>query len=236
MEEAMQSVYEDSRYRNKGDVFLNRTEAGHKLATRLEPDYGELPDGIVLAIPSGGVPIGIVLSRMLDLEFDLVIVRKIQIPGNTEAGFGALASGGKVFFNRELMTSLQLTQDQIDEQINKVREELRLRNTLFRQDQPFPDLKGKTVIITDDGLASGFTMIAAIDAVRQNGAEKVVVAVPTGPMSSIRRVKPHADAVYCLNIKDVRYFAVADAYLHWRDLTREEVIEMMQEKDKKSVV
>ena len=224
----MDKVVEDSALRNQSGVFKDRREAGEHVAGMLKPEFKGLEQGLVLAIPSGGVPIGLVLSKHLRLDFDLIIARKLQIPRNTEAGFGAMALGGEPFFNRELLAALQLTQDEIQEQTEKVRTELTVRNALFRNDWPFPDVQGKTVIIADDGLASGYTMLASIDALKKYKAARIVVAVPTAPRSSISRIEPHADAVFCANIKDVRSFAVADAYQNWRDLSREEVMDMLR--------
>ena len=223
----MSTVHEDRTLRNKSGIFQDRIDAGNHLAGMLEKDYKGHSQGMVLAIPSGGVPIGLALSSSLQMDFDLIIVRKVQIPGNTEAGFGAIALGGEVFCNQELLAALRLSQEQIDEQVDKVKTELTLRNALFRNDRPLPELKGKTVIIADDGLASGYTILAAIDAVRKQGAARVIVAVPTAPSSSISRVEPQADAIYCANIKDVRSFAVAEAYRNWWDLTRKEVMELL---------
>mgnify|MGYP006283041259 CR=1 FL=1 len=225
----METVIEESALRNKSGIFKDRNEAGRHLVGMLKPDFQELPGALVLAIPSGGVPVGLVLSKYLRLDFDLIIARKLQIPGNTEAGFGAIAWGGEPFYNESLLAALRLTQTEIDEQLNKVRTELELRNALFRNEAPFPEVTDKTVILADDGLASGYTMIAAIDAIKKQNPAQVVVAVPTAPRSSVSRVEPHADRIYCPNIKDVRSFAVADAYRAWRDLSREEVIEMLYE-------
>ncbi len=224
----MDKVVEDSALRNQSGVFKDRREAGEHVAGMLEPEFKELEQGLVLAIPSGGVPIGLALSKHLRLDFDLIIARKLQIPGNTEAGFGAMALGGEPFFNRELLAALQLTQDEIQEQTEKVRTELTVRNALFRNDRPVPDAHGKSVLIADDGLASGYTMLASIDALKKQKAARIVVAVPTAPRSSISRIEPHADAVFCANIKDVRSFAVADAYQKWRDLSREEILDMLR--------
>lgn len=223
----MSTVHEDRTLRNKSGLFQDRVDAGKHLAGMLEKDYKGHPQGMVLAIPSGGISIGLALSDSLQMDFDLIIVRKVQIPGNPEAGFGALALGGEVLFNPELLAALRLSQDQIDEQVEKVKNELALRNTLFRNGGPLPELKGKTAIIADDGLASGYTMLAAIAAAKKQGAAKVIVAVPTAPSSSISRIEPHADAIYCANIKDIRHFAVAEAYRNWWDLSREEVMELL---------
>ncbi|MGM0540613.1 MAG: phosphoribosyltransferase [Thermodesulfobacteriota bacterium] len=225
----MSAMYADSSLEDKKYVFRDRFEAGRLLGEFMASDYEAQPKSIVLAIPAGGVPVGIELSKRLRLSFDCLIVRKIQIPGNTEAGFGALASGGQVFLNRELINSLGLSQEQINTQTRKVEQELAARERLFRKNKPQLDLSGLRVIVTDDGLASGFTMLAAIDAARRKGAQEVVVAVPTAPLHSIRQVEQKADVVYSLHVQQSGPFAVANAYQHWHDLSREEVVHLLDE-------
>ncbi len=223
------TLHELEQNRDKSHLFEDRSHAGRILAKMLAPYYGQSAEALVLAIPSGGVPIGVVLSRELELRFDLIIVRKLQIPGNTEAGFGALSLEGRVFLNEELLSRLQLERRQIQDQIAIVRKELEARNAMFRQSRPLPDVDGKTVILADDGLASGYTMIAAAATVREHGAQKVVVAVPTAPLSTIRKVAPMVDEIYSAHVQSYGPFAVASAYIRWRDLDREEVLSQIRE-------
>ncbi|MFO7761773.1 MAG: phosphoribosyltransferase family protein [Desulfobia sp.] len=224
----MTEIHEDVRLRNRHSIFRDRFEAGRSLGEFMASEYEGLDSSVVLAIPAGGVPVGIEVSRRLKLPFDCLIVRKIQIPGNTEAGFGAVASGGETMLNRDLVHRLGLRQEEIDAQIDKVQRELEVRERLFRNNRPLPDFSGQTVILTDDGLASGFTMLAAMETVRNRGGRKVVVAVPTAPLSSVRRVEHAADAVISLHIQEAGPFAVANAYQHWHDLTREDVARLLQ--------
>ncbi len=224
----MTPVQEDVRLRDHQAIFRDRFEAGRSLGEFMAAEYEGLERSLVLAIPSGGVPVGIELSRKLKLPFDCLIVRKIQIPGNTEAGFGALASSGQPLLNQDLVRQLGLKQDQIEAQIDSVRQELSIREQLFRGRRPLPDLSGMTVILTDDGLASGFTMLAAIETVQSRGARSVVVAVPTAPLSSVRRVEQAVEMLISLHIQERGPFAVANAYQRWYDLTRDEVIEILQ--------
>lgn len=220
-------LHEIKQYRNKHQLFADRHEAGRILAEMLAPEYAGIDNGIVLAIPSGGVPIGIEIARRLLLALDLAIVRKLQIPGNTEAGFGAMSLDGRQFLNEDMLLHLRLSDAQIDKQAAVVREELEQRNRLFRENRPLPDLTGKTVILTDDGLASGYTMLAAADSARRQGPAEVVVAVPTALLDSIEKISPYADHVYCANILDYWPFAVANAYRHWHDLSRQEVLTLL---------
>jgi predicted phosphoribosyltransferase len=190
--------------------------------------YAGRQNGLVLAIPAGGVPVGLQVSRHLGLPFDLIIARKIQVPGNTEMGFGALSLEGEVFLNKDLLHALQLNEEEIQAKVAEVAEELKGRNSAFRGNRVFPDVAGKTVILTDDGLASGYTMLAASSALRKRQAAEIVVAVPTAPLSSVRTVEKLADVIYVINLQESGPFAVANAYERWRDLTHQEVVAMLE--------
>lgn len=179
-----------------------------------------------MAIPAGGVPVGLAVARALGCAFDMVIVRKLKIPENPEAGFGAMTLGGTVFLNEPLLQHLNLHPDQIQRESDRVAAELEERNRRFRDSRPLPNLEGRRTIIVDDGLASGYTMQAAVYLMKKNRAREVVVAVPTAPEGTVARIQPGVDQLYCLNIREGGHFAVADAYLNWRDLSAAEVIEM----------
>ena len=222
----MAVIKEDNEQRNKLGVYRDRTAAGAYLAEALG-EYRDR-DAVVLAIPSGGIPLGIAISSYLGIPFDMLIVRKINIPGNTEAGFGAVTLGGDVILNEPMVASLGLSKDEIEELAGQVMEELKSRDQIFRQGRPLPDLKGRTVIIVDDGLASGFTMLAAVRMVRRQEPAKVVVAVPTASIDTVRRVAQEVDEIVCPNLRTGPYFAVADAYQNWYDLTKEEVMEILR--------
>lgn len=219
-------IYEKEELRDKNYVFEDRIEAGKMLGEMLEPEYREAHDAIVLAIPAGGVPVGLQVSRKLKLPFDLIIVRKIPIPHNPEAGCGAVTLEGGVFLNEELVSRLKLGPSQIEHHILLIRKELEERNALFRGGKPFPDLSAKTAILVDDGLASGYTMMASVHSAKNKGAKKIVLAIPTAPLRTIEKIGSMVDEIYCLNIRDKIFFAVADAYKHWYDLSREEVLEL----------
>jgi putative phosphoribosyl transferase len=221
-------LHEIKIFRNKHEVFADRHDAGLILAEMLAPQYAGIDNGILLAIPSGGVPLGIEIARRLLIPHDLMLVRKLQVPGNTEAGFGAMGLDGKLFLNEDMLRHLRLTDEQIEKQAAIVREELAQRNTFFRENRALPDLQGRTVILTDDGLASGYTMLAAASAVREHGAARTVVAVPTGLLDSLEKIAPLVDEIFCANVVDYWPFAVANAYRHWYDLSRQEVVELLR--------
>jgi predicted phosphoribosyltransferase len=220
------SIVEDPSLRNRTWVYQDREEAGAYLAGFLEEHRGK--EAIVLAIPSGGVPVGLAVSTNLDLPFDLLIARKIPIPGNPEAGFGALSLEGELVLNPFLVGTLSLSADEIEELARPVREELERRNSLFRQGRPWPEMKGREAIIVDDGLASGYTMMAAVRNVWKREPEKIVVAVPTASASTVKLLSTEVEVIVCPNIRSGYSFAVADAYRRWRDLTEVEVMSMLQ--------
>jgi putative phosphoribosyl transferase len=216
-------IHEIEKFRDQRYLFNDRFEAGEILAKMLESEYAHIEEGMVLAVPAGGVPVGIRVRDILGLSFDLIIVRKLKIPGNPEAGFGAMTLDGKTFFNESLLAGLHLRDSQIEAEKTRVRSELENRNALFRRGRPFPDLAGKRVILVDDGLASGFTMLAAVHMVKKAGARETVVAVPTAPLRTIEHISAEADKIFCPNIRTAFRFAVAEAYRHWYDLDEKEV-------------
>ena len=168
------------------------------------------------------------IAEALGLPLDLVIVRKVQIPYNPEAGFGAVGPQGEVSLNEDLVSRLGLTRKEIEQQIQKTREIINVRNERFREGLPFPDLRDRVVILVDDGLASGFTMLSAVRFIRDHGPEKIIVAVPTAPERTIDLILPHVDELVCLNIRSGLMFAVAEAYENWYDLDDNEVISILK--------
>lgn len=219
-------LIEDENLRDKIHVFRNRSDAGNLLAQRLS-DY-KSSDAIILAIPAGGVPVANEIAKSLELKMDLLIVRKVQIPGNTEAGFGAVGPDGEVVFNKGLMTQLRLTQREIEQQVEKTKKVLEARNLTYRGGRPFPDVEKKVVIVVDDGLASGYTMYEAVRFLKKKGAQKIVIAVPTAPERTIQMLLPNVDEIYCLNVRKSLTFAVADAYRAWYDVSDEEVLSLLK--------
>jgi len=220
-------LHEVKELRNRQYVFKDRNHAGKVLKSMLEPAYANKKNGIVLAIPSGGVPVAREVRDGLHWPMDLVIVRKLQIPGNPEAGFGAMTRDGAVFLNESLLANLKLSAAQIGEQKRKVRDELEKRNDLFRQGRAFPELEGKTVILIDDGLASGYTMMASVHDVKRRKASGTIVAVPTAPLSSIGRIEAMVEEIYCANVRESVFFSVAGAYEDWYDLDQQEVMKLI---------
>ena len=220
----MARLIDEFNLRGREFVFKDRLDAGKRLGEKLQQVLGKILDGWVLAIPAGGVPVAYMVSKILGLPLDVAVVRKIQIPWNTEAGFGALAWDGTLNLNHEILAGLGLTKKQVDESIAKTRKILEVRMEKLRGRKPFPNLEGKTVILVDDGLATGYTMLTAVEAVAKHQPEKIVVAIPTGSMDAVELLvdNPNISLIVCLNIRGGPIFAVADAYQQWYDLTDEE--------------
>jgi len=207
--------------------FENRYDAGRQLAAQL----GEYKDRsvVVLAIPNGGVPVGLEVSLALDTDFDLVISRKIPLPLNPEAGCGAVADDGTVILNDEVVERFGLSPHQINYQINQVRAEIRKRSLLYRQDKLPAVISKKTVIITDDGLASGYTMMAAVESVRHRQPKEVIVAIPATSKDALERLERVADRVITLAVGTMVKFFIADFYRYWYDLGDSEAIQCLRE-------
>ncbi len=222
----MHTFIEDKSFRNKLYVFKDRKEAGKFLSLRLV-GYKDT-DALVLGIPSGGVPVAAEIAKSLALPLDLFIVRKVQIPYDTEAGFGAVSPDNNVLLNEKLLNMLNLTEEEVEQQIQITREILKKRNELFREGLPFPTVKNKVTIIVDDGLASGYTMLSAISFIKRLEPQKIVVAVPTGLEKTVDLVLSQVDELVCLNVRSGFIFAVADAYENWYDLDDDEVISILQ--------
>jgi predicted phosphoribosyltransferase len=221
----MQRLIEDASLRDRLYVFKDRKEAGTLLAQQLL-EYKET-DSIVFALPSGGVPVATEIVKALGLPLDLIIVRKVQIPYNPEAGFGAVSPDKKVLLNEHLLRSLSLSEKDVERQIQKTRDIIKKRDSLFRKGVPFPSIKDRVAIIVDDGLASGYTMLSAIDFVKRHEPQKIVVAVPTGSKGTVEIILPEVDELVCLNIRSGYTFAVANAYENWYDLADDEVISLL---------
>ncbi len=208
-------------------IFDNRQDAGRQLATKLM-EYSD-HSVVVLAIPNGGVPVGIEVASALRADLDVIICRKIPIPLNPEAGFGAIVDDGTVILNEELVRSLRLTRPEIEEEAAKVRAEIKRRNLLYQGERPLARVGGRTVIIVDDGLASGITMLAAVESVRRRHAKEIVAAAPCASESAIEQLKQRADKVVTCAIGSGSNFAVADYYRYWCDISDEEIVRYLNQ-------
>lgn len=201
-------------------LFMDREDAGRKLS---EAYSGPSSDLVVLGIPRGGVPVGFHLAGELDGELDVIVVRKLPIPSNPEAGFGAIAPDGSLVLNDDMLRGLRLSQRDIDEISSRVLREVKRRERAYRGDRPFPELEGRNVVLTDDGLATGYTMIAAVKMARAHGPASVSAAVPVSPSGTARRVQPLVDHFHCLHVSNRYPFAVASFYRDFHDMSDDEV-------------
>jgi putative phosphoribosyl transferase len=213
--------------REQTHVFQDRTHAGEVLTRMLMDDDKQA--GIILAVPAGGVPVGVVMAEKTGLDFDVAVVSKITLPWNTEAGYGAVAFDGTVKLNKDLVRRVNLTDEQVKIGIEKTKAKVARRVKKLRGRQPFPDLGNRCAILVDDGLASGFTMRVAITALRSAGAGRIVVAVPTGHRQSAEIIAQEVESLYCANIRGGFSYAVASAYQHWSDVTEEDVVNILQQ-------
>ena len=221
----MGKLLEEPTLRNRVQVFLDRAHAGRLLAERLQAYRGQSVR--LFAIPAGGVPVAAEIARTLTVPLDLVIVRKIQLPYTTEAGFGALNPAGEAIFNEALLQHIHLSAKDIAAQKEKTAAVIRRREERLRGGRPYPKLAGAPAIVVDDGLASGYTMRAALLFLKHLGAGKTIAAVPTGSEHTVRDLLPEVDELLCLNVRGGWSFAVADAYENWYDLDEEEVLTIM---------
>ena len=207
--------------------FDDRQDAGRNLSAALSERYAGV-NGIALAIPRGGVPVASEVAMALKIPLDVVVPRKIPIPWNPEAGFGAVTADGTLLLNELLVAQLGLTKAQIKQLAAQVQEELRRRLTVYRGNRPLPNVKGKIAFLIDDGLASGFTMLTAVRSVRRGEPGEIVVAVPVSPRRSVDLVESEVDDLACLIVQEKAPFAVASFYRSFPDLSDEQVIAYLQ--------
>jgi len=213
-------VIELPELRDRLHVFRDREHAGEVLAGMLT-DYRD-SNALVLAIPAGGVPVAATMAEVLGLPLDVCVVSKILLPWTTEAGFGAIAYDGTLWVNREYLDYYRLTAEQIETATEAARQKVARRVERFRGHRPLPQVSGRPVILVDDGLASGATLRAGVAALRKQGADELVVAVPTAHIGSALELAQQVEKLYCPNLRTGPSFAVADAYQHWYDVSEDE--------------
>jgi len=206
-------------------IFQDRTDAGRQLAEELL-SYAGRDDVIVLALPRGGVPVAFEVAQRLGVPLDVFVVRKLGVPGHEELAMGAIASGGIRVLNEDVLYVLPDAQSIVEMVTAIEREELKRRERDYRGDRPAPEVRGQTVILVDDGLATGATMRAAAAALRQQGAAKIIVAVPVGAPSSCHEIRSAADEVVCLQTPG-SFMGVGQYYEDFSQTTDEEVRELL---------
>ena len=206
-------------------MFRDRFDAGETLAQLLR-DFAGRPDVEVLALPRGGVPVGYVVARDLGVPLDVFVVRKLGTPGQPELAMGAIASGGVRVLNREVVEALGIPDSSIEEVTRSEEEELRRRERQYRGERPPLDVRGKTVILVDDGLATGSTMRAAAAALRKAGAARIVIAVPVASRATCDQLRQEGHEVLCATTPEP-FFAVGQWYKDFEQTTDAEVRELL---------
>jgi putative phosphoribosyl transferase len=207
-------------------LFEDRREAGKALAQELAPFKGQ-DNVIVLGIPRGGVVVGHEIAEALDLPLDVYITRKIGAPRNPELAIGAVASDGTLILDHELANRLGVSQDYIDRESERQTQEIKRRTSEYRGELPDLELKGKVVILADDGVATGATTLATIQAIRAQEPAKLVLAVPVGPRDTIQRLRREVDELYCLHAPEI-FWAVGAFYNVFDQTSDEEVKTLLQ--------
>lgn len=206
--------------------YADRREAGRALAHQLRRFAGR--DVVVFALPRGGVPVGYEIARELNAPLDVFVVRKLGVPRYEELAMGAIASGGVRVINEDVVRRLKIPQQAIDEVASDEQNELERRERHYRGDLPPTDVRGKTVILVDDGLATGATMRAAVQALRQTDAARLIVAVPVGARDTVAAMRDIADEVVC-PLQPEDFMAVGAWYEDFSQTTDEEVRELLEE-------
>ncbi|MCL4486983.1 MAG: phosphoribosyltransferase [Chloroflexi bacterium] len=208
-------------------IYRNRTDAGLYLATRLA-GYANRRDVLVLGLPRGGVPVAYEVAQALHAPLDVFVVRKLGVPGHEELAMGAIASGGVRILNEDVIGELQIPPTVVDHVADRELQELARREREYRDDRPPPDVRGRIVILVDDGLATGSTMRAAVAALRELNPASIVVAVPTGSAEACNELAAEADQVVCGTIPEP-FYGVGMWYQDFSQTTDEEVHKLLKE-------
>ena len=207
--------------------FRDRSEAGRRLAELLA-QYAGRPDVLVLALPRGGVPVGFEVARALGAPLDVFVVRKLGVPGHEELAFGAVATGDARVLNAEVVRRIGIDDETIESLSAEARREVERRERLYRGDRPPPDVREKTAILVDDGLATGATMRAAVAALREQHPSRIVVAVPTGSPETCQELAAEADSVVAVTTPEP-FLAVGFWYEDFSQTTDDEVRALLAE-------
>jgi putative phosphoribosyl transferase len=213
-------------------IFRDRAEAGRLLAKKLTA-YRDDPTGLILALPRGGVAVGYELSLSLHLPLDLFITRKISTPDNPEYAIGALSETGAIYLNPEAVEAFQLSHDELERLIGEQRREIARRQQLYRNGLPLRPLTGRTVILVDDGIATGATFFATIEAVMELSPRRVVAAIPVAPIDSAARVRSSVDELIVLATPDA-FMAVGQYYQNFAQVDDTQVLASLRAAQQRS--
>jgi len=208
-------------------IFENRHDAGRKLAAELGKYKNQ--SAVVLAIPNGGVPVALEVANTIKAELGLIICRKIPMMLNPEGSLGAAVDDGTVMLNDEAIRITGLSRQRLEDDINRIRADIKQRSLLYKGDRPIVRVGGRTVILIDDGLASGFTMMAAVESVRHRQPKEVIVAVPVASAIAVKRLEKVADKVVTSTTSFSPKFYISDFYRYWFDLSDNDVLRYLKE-------
>ena len=214
-------------------IFADRREAGRRLAPELADLQGQ--DAIVLALPRGGVIVGCEVARALDLELDVIITRKIGAPGNPEYAIGAISEAGEPQLNQEEIAFLGIPASYVNREVEAQRREIERRALLYRGGRALPKLAGRVVILVDDGIATGFTVLATIRALKAHSPARIVLAVPVAPLSTVAALRREVDRVVCVATPEP-FMAVGAWYRHFDQVSDEEVRACLEDCRQKPII
>ena len=210
--------------------FTDRRQAGKKLADKLKK-YKSNENIVVLGLPRGGIPVAYEVAEGLNAHLDVFVVRKLGVPSHPELAMGAIASGGVRVTNDNVVNQAGVTEEQIEEVVQKEKQELEKREKLYRGSRPDIDLEGKTVILVDDGMATGASMRAALKALKIHNPQKVIIAVPTAPKESCEEFQSKVDEMICLQTP-MPFWGVGGSYQDFSQTTNQEVREILEKSDR----
>lgn len=208
------------------EQFRDRTEAGQLLASKLTA-YIDHPDVLVLALPRGGVPVAFEVARALHAPLDVLVVRKLGVPGYEELAMGAIASGGIRVLNDDVVRMLGISEAMINKEAAQEQHEVERRESLYRGDRPASEIHGRTIILVDDGIATGATMRAAVAAVRQRHPARIIIAVPVAASATCEEFGAQVDELVSV-IRPEEFYAVGSWYEHFTQTTDEEVRNLLE--------
>lgn len=206
--------------------FRDRREAGQMLARRLRA-YAGRRDVLVLGIPRGGVPVAYEVATELNVPLDVFVLRKLGVPGHEELAFGAIASGGARVLDREITEVLEISEPEIERITTSEHNELRRRELAYRGGRPPVNIKGLTVIVVDDGIATGSSLRAGIKALRQLKPAKIVIGAPVAPLTTFNRLKLEVEELVCVEVPE-SFYAIGQFYEDFSQVTDREVVDLLK--------
>lgn len=207
-------------------IFEDRSDAGRQLAEKLQPLAHS--EGLVLAIPRGGVVVGAEITKRLGLKMDLIIPRKVGAPHNPEVAVGAVTQDGTAIFNQPLVDLMGISEFELKEKAASEIAEIKRRMNLYRGDVDYPDCRGRQLIVVDDGVATGYTVLAALRSVRKLGPGELILAIPVAPPDTLELLKKEVDRAVCLVVPE-NFYAVGQFYQRFEQTGDSEVIKLLQE-------